>query len=109
IADDGKWSFAHSFSSTGSRRIEAIALDIDGNELGKASVRIVIKESFLNGYAPPAASLNRLGGITDSLATARRINHPFIKGGKAIFELPSGAIYYDSLLDLDSDGSQFAA
>ncbi|MFL6262904.1 MAG: glycoside hydrolase family 75 protein [Thermoanaerobaculia bacterium] len=33
----------------------------------------------------------------------------FTKGVKAIFKLPGGQLYYDSALELDSDGSRFAA
>jgi hypothetical protein len=32
----------------------------------------------------------------------------FKKGGKVIVQLPGGQLYYESLLDLDSDGSRFA-
>jgi len=60
-------------------------------------------------YHPPSASLPRLGGIVDALQSATRIEHPFKKGGKAIFKLEGGELYYDSLLDLDTDGSRFAA
>jgi hypothetical protein len=60
-------------------------------------------------YHPPAASLQRLGAIVGALRTATRIVHPFQKGGKAIFRLKDGELFYDSLLDLDTDGSRFAA
>lgn len=59
-------------------------------------------------YQPPPASAGRLGGIVDLLGHATVVNHHFDKGGKAIFKLPGGQLYYDSLLDLDSDGSRFA-
>ena len=59
-------------------------------------------------YHPPEASLARLGSIVDGLSGATRIEHTFKKGGKAIFKLANGELYYDSLLDLDSDGSSFA-
>ena len=60
-------------------------------------------------YQPPAASLGRLGPIADLLEHSTRIEHHFVKGGKAIYKLPGGQLYYDSLLDLDSDGSRWAA
>ena len=60
-------------------------------------------------YHPPSASLPRLGGIVDAMQSATRIEHSFKKGGKAIFKLEGGELYYDSLLDLDTDGSRFAA
>jgi len=59
-------------------------------------------------YHPPAASVPRLGAIVTALGSATRIVHPFQKGGKAIFKLADGALFYDSLLDLDTDGSSFA-
>ncbi|MDT4955577.1 MAG: hypothetical protein QOJ02_3715 [Acidobacteriota bacterium] len=62
----------------------------------------------MNGYHPPTASLGRLGKIADALKTATKINHHFKVGGKAIFKLAGGELYYDSLLDLDTDGSIYA-
>lgn len=63
----------------------------------------------MNSYHLPPASLELLDGIVDALERATRINHSFTKGGEAVFELEGGQIYYDSLLDLDTDGSRFAA
>jgi hypothetical protein len=63
----------------------------------------------MSTYHPPQASLSRLGAIADALDRATRIEHVFKKGGKAIFKLEGGELYYDSLLDLDTDGSRFAA
>ena len=61
-----------------------------------------------HAYHPPELSVARLGTIVDLLGRAERVEHHFAKGGKAIFRLPDGELYYDSLLDLDSDGSRFA-
>ena len=63
----------------------------------------------MSEYRPPDASLERLGGIVDALKRATKIDHAFRKGGKAIFKLEGGELYYDSLLDLDTDGSRFSA
>jgi len=60
-------------------------------------------------YHPPSAALARPGGIVEALKEATKIEHSFRKGGKAIFKLAGGELYYDSLLDLDSDGSRFAS
>jgi len=60
-------------------------------------------------YIPPRASLSRLGTIAKILAQSTEVEAQFSKGGKAIFRLPAGQLYYESLLDLDSDGSHFAA
>src|SRR6266851_2129765 len=59
-------------------------------------------------YQPPAASVTRLGTIAENLQSAAPVEGHFSKGGKAILRLPDGQLYYDSLLDLDSDGSRFA-
>jgi hypothetical protein len=59
-------------------------------------------------YKPPAASLGRLGSIVEALKRATKVEHSFRKGGKAVFKLEDGQLYYDSLLDLDTDGSRFA-
>jgi hypothetical protein len=62
----------------------------------------------MSEYKPPTASLGRLGAIVDALKRATKIEHSFRKGGKAVFKLEGGELYYDSLLDLDTDGSRFA-
>jgi glycosyl hydrolase group 75 (putative chitosanase) len=59
-------------------------------------------------YHPPEASVERLGKIVATLDSSQRVEHNFKKGGKAVFTLPGGELYYDSLLDLDTDGSEFA-
>jgi hypothetical protein len=56
---------------------------------------------------PPAASLGRLGSIVDALQRATKIDHHFDKGGKVTLKLEGGQLYYESLLDLDTDGSSF--
>ncbi len=63
--------------------------------------------SALHGYQPPPASRGRLGRVAHELEHATRIHHRFHKGGKIVLTLDNGALYYDSLLDLDSDGSRF--
>ena len=63
----------------------------------------------MSEYHPPSAALARLGGIVEALKEGTKIEHSFRKGGKAIFKLAGGELYYDSLLDLDSDGSRFAS
>ncbi|MDQ1639561.1 MAG: hypothetical protein QOF62_2900 [Pyrinomonadaceae bacterium] len=60
-------------------------------------------------YHPPSSSLSRLGRIAAAIKRATKIEHHFSKGGKAIFKLESGELFYDSLLDLDTDGSRFAS
>jgi hypothetical protein len=59
-------------------------------------------------YHPPTLSLARLGAIARKLRDATPVEHHFRKGGKAIFKLPEGQLYYYSILDLVSDGSVWA-
>jgi Fungal chitosanase of glycosyl hydrolase group 75 len=59
-------------------------------------------------YEPPGASVGCLGTIVKTLSGDKPVEGHFTKGGKAIFQLGGGQLFYDSLLDLDSDGSRFA-
>ena len=70
---------------------------------------VVSQKTTAMAYQPPSPNIALLGSITNLLANATAVNHAFVKGGKAVFVLAGGALYYDSLLDLDSDGSKFAA
>ncbi len=63
----------------------------------------------LNGYRPPVASRGRLGSIAEKLESATRIHQTFRKGGGNIFRLRGGEVYFDSLLELDTDGSRYAS
>jgi hypothetical protein len=55
-------------------------------------------------YNPPASSLNRLGSIVQKVAHARPIEKKFVKAPKILAQLPGGEIYFDSALELDTDG-----
>ncbi len=78
----------------------------------KAILAVLIGLCIMGGKASganyPSASRNRLGGIVDALSRSTKIEHSFKKGGKTIYRLPGGQLYYVSLLDLDSDGSRWA-
>ena len=102
---DGTWSLLKRFNQPGDRKIEATGLDIAGKVVATATVKITLRDSELEGYQPPSASLSQLGSIVQLLESATRIHKSFEKGGKIILKLAGGEIYYDSLLDLDSDGS----
>ena len=60
-------------------------------------------------YQPPAASLGRLGTITQKLAAAAKVEFPFDTHPKAVLQLASGELFYESRLTLDTDGSVFAS
>jgi len=57
-----------------------------------------------NGYDPPADARARLGKIVDLLPTATPIKGRYI-GLKKMFQLPGGALFMDSALQTDADGS----
>lgn len=64
-----------------------------------------------HAYTPPAASLGRLGATVSLLKSkrTREIDHSDLTGARFMCRLPGGQLYYDSKLDLDTDGSRFAA
>src|SRR5262245_51326171 len=55
-------------------------------------------------YTPPPASLNRLGTSVQKIGQASPIKKQFVKPPKILATLPGGEIYFDSALELDSDG-----
>jgi hypothetical protein len=64
--------------------------------------------SSAGAYEPPQPSATCLGKIIDKLRDATPITHQF-KGSRAVFILPEKQLYYESNLELDSDGSRFAS
>jgi len=57
-----------------------------------------------SGYQPPADARERLGKIVDLLPSATPINRRYV-GLKKMFQLPGGALFIDSALQTDADGS----
>lgn len=55
-------------------------------------------------YTPDQASLSILGGIMASLAQAQAVSGVFKRAPKFIARLPGGELYFDSSLELDTDG-----
>ena len=55
-------------------------------------------------YVPPAASLSTLGGIAALLARATPIDKDITKTPKIFATLPGGQIFFDTDLELDTDG-----
>ncbi len=60
-------------------------------------------------YKPDPSSAERLGKIIDLLPDAENIEHSFQTNPKAVLKLRGGELYYDSLLNLDTDGSIYYA
>jgi Fungal chitosanase of glycosyl hydrolase group 75 len=55
-------------------------------------------------YNPPSASLNRLGTIVQKIPQASPIKKQWVKPPRILAKLPGGEIYFDSALELDTDG-----
>ena len=63
----------------------------------------------MNAYKPNSVSAGRLGTIVDLVARAENIEHSFQTDPKAVLKLESGELYFDSLLNLDTDGSSYCS
>jgi glycosyl hydrolase group 75 (putative chitosanase) len=55
-------------------------------------------------YVPPPASLNRLGSIVQKIAQATPIDKEITKTPKIFAARPGGQIFFDTDLELDTDG-----
>lgn len=58
-----------------------------------------------NEYSPNALSKTLLGWILSLINCAEKIEHSFATEPKAVLKLAGGELYFDSLLNLDTDGS----
>jgi Fungal chitosanase of glycosyl hydrolase group 75 len=56
-------------------------------------------------YRPNPASLSLLGGIADMIPQAKRVDQRFLPPPKFLAVLPSGQLFFDSELQLDTDGA----
>jgi hypothetical protein len=101
-----RWVLSRRFSGLGNRTIVATGFDKSGAEVPgeQASVTIEIVGSDLGNFHPPAQSLGLLGDIVTQLEAATRIPQSLI-GCQALFVLPGGQLYFESALQLDTDGS----
>jgi Fungal chitosanase of glycosyl hydrolase group 75 len=102
---EGKWTVARTFSATGEREIEVVGLDATGNEVESLTFSLFLVEAHTIGYTPPAGMAAHLGDIAFQLEIAER-RQPDIAGLEAMFILPDGALYFESDLDLDTDGEK---
>ncbi len=62
-----------------------------------------------NEYSPNVLSKTRLGEIIALINRAEKIEHSFATEPKAVLKLAGGELYFDSLLNLDTDGSVYYA
>jgi hypothetical protein len=60
-------------------------------------------------YKPNSLSIERLGAIVDLLERAEKIEYSFQTLPKVVLKLEGGQVYFDSLLNLDTDGSVYYA
>lgn len=63
----------------------------------------------MSDYKPDLLSSERLGAIADLLESAEKVEHSFQTAPKAVLKLKGGELYFDSLLNLDTDGSIYYA
>jgi hypothetical protein len=59
-------------------------------------------------YEPPGWCRPLLGSVLTSLKSEHTVILPYLTGARHICKLPGGQIYYESGLELDSDGSIYA-
>jgi Fungal chitosanase of glycosyl hydrolase group 75 len=62
-----------------------------------------------NEYSPNPLSTKLLGAIVDLIKRAGKIEYPFANNPRAVLKLESGALYFDTVLNLDTDGSIYYA
>lgn len=63
----------------------------------------------MSEYTPDLLSVKRLGAIVDLIKRAEKIERLFQTEPKAVLKLEGGELYFDSLLNLDTDGSIYYA
>lgn len=108
---DERWTFVRKFSKPGVRRITAVGLDGDATEISRTEVSIHLRVSSAFGYTPPELTLYHLGDIAGLLEIASRIEKSFasLDHVDALFKVPGGTsdvLYFESNLDLDTDGKK---
>ncbi len=60
-------------------------------------------------YEPPASCKRLLGAVASLLKNDKTVILRYLTGARHICILPGGELYFESKLDLDSDGSVYAA
>jgi hypothetical protein len=64
-----------------------------------------LPDSSARNYNPPSTALPVLGDITNLLPSARRIMQGFVVPPKILAVLPDGQLFFDSEMQLDTDGA----
>ena len=106
---DGKWTVARLFSSPGTRSIVATGFDASDAPIESRTLSIVLQAPHHFGYTPPAATLAHLADIALLLEdgdTRELTSDPKLAGLNRMFQLKGGALFFDSDLDLDTDGER---
>lgn len=102
---NGQWAVVRQFSAPGSRLITARALDAAGALLQEQSITIRLADAHSLGYNPPASTRPVLGGILDLVEQGERLT-PDLQGLEFMCKLPGGELFFQSDLDLDTDGKK---
>lgn len=58
-----------------------------------------------NEYSPHPSSVELLGAIVNLIKRAEKIDHSFATNPRAVLKLAGGELYFDSVLNLDTNGS----
>jgi hypothetical protein len=105
---EGRWTFLRNFSQKGVRKITAIGRDGDGSEVTRTSLSIDLRLSNEFGYTPPELTLHHLGDIAGLLEIATPIARTFdsLDHVSVLLKLPGNQLYFESNLDLDTDGKE---
>lgn len=99
----GRWTVARQFAGGGARQITIQGVDTAGAVLQSVDITVNLMESHTFGYTPPTGTGAHLGAIAFELEIAERVS-PNLAGLEAMFVLPDGQFYFESDLDLDTDG-----
>ena len=102
---EGKWTVARSFAASGKRKIRVDGLDAAGKIVQSLEFSVTLVEGHTIGYTPPSGTGLHLGAIAFELEIAQKVS-PSLAGLEAMFVLPDGQLYFESDLDLDTDGEK---
>lgn len=62
-----------------------------------------------NEYSPHPSSVELLGAIVDLIKRAEKIDYSFANEPRAVLKLAGGELYFETVLNLDTDGSIYHA
>lgn len=102
---NGQWTVARQFSAAGDRKITVAALDAGGAQLQAVEITIHLAEPHSLGYNPPSPMRAHLGGILNLIEQGSHLT-PDLAGLEFMCKLPGGQLFFQSDLDLDTDGKK---